>query len=92
MKRFNEAEAIAGLLHDSVEDQAHRFGGVVVLRDLLRDSFGNRVVEIVDACTDSETNPRPPLRELKGAFLTRVSHVADSVTLVESCDKPQNKR
>ena len=86
----NEDEAIAGLLHDSIEDQAHRFGGAALLRDLLRDRFGNRVVEIVDACTDSEANPRPPWRQRKEAFVARLSHIDDSVALVVSCDKLHN--
>ena len=89
----NEDEAIAGLLHDTIEDQAQRFGGPAVLRTLLCDRFGKRVLEIVDACTDSETNPKPPWRERKLAFITRLAHHADaSVVLVVSCDKLHNAR
>src|SRR5690242_2560574 len=43
-----EDEAIAGLLHDAVEDQ----GGHPRLNDI-RDRFGSEVADIVEACSDS---------------------------------------
>ncbi len=43
--------AIAGLLHDAVEDQ----GGESRLADI-RNRFGDRVADIVRACSDSVAN------------------------------------
>src|SRR5438445_12948963 len=59
----NEDEAIAALLHDAVEDQ-----GGAATREEIRRYFGDRVVEIVDGCTDGEVIPRPPWRSRKEAF------------------------
>ena len=46
----NTDEAIAGLLHDAVEDQ----GGLKTLK-IIRKKFGNKVAKIVSDCTDAET-------------------------------------
>jgi (p)ppGpp synthase/HD superfamily hydrolase len=43
--------AIAGLLHDAAEDQ----GGEPRLADI-RNRFGDRVADIVHACSDSVVN------------------------------------
>src|SRR5438477_638714 len=51
----NETEAIAALLHDTVED----CGGAERLRDI-RERFGNDVARIVDGCTDTYETPKPP--------------------------------
>jgi len=50
-----EDEAIAALLHDTVED----CGGLDRLRDI-RDKFGPNVADIVMGCTDSTETPKPP--------------------------------
>ncbi len=47
----SEDMAIAGLLHDAVEDQ----GGEPRLADI-RNRFGDRVADIVHACSDSVIN------------------------------------
>ena len=44
----DEDEAIAALLHDAVED-----GGGAALLDELRERFGPRVAEVVEACSDT---------------------------------------
>jgi (p)ppGpp synthase/HD superfamily hydrolase len=51
----DEDEAIAALLHDAVEDQ----GGKPQLRKIRR-KFGDRVARIVDGCTDTYIEPKPP--------------------------------
>lgn len=51
----DEEMAIAALLHDAVEDQ----GGMKRLREIRR-KFGKRVAHIVEGCTDSFTEPKPP--------------------------------
>lgn len=50
-----EDEAIAALLHDAVED-----AGGPARREDIRLRFGDEVVRIVDACSDSEGEPKPP--------------------------------
>jgi (p)ppGpp synthase/HD superfamily hydrolase len=51
----SEEEAIAALLHDSIEDQAENYsGGREPLRAYIRSEFGAKVAAIVDACTDDE--------------------------------------
>ncbi len=50
----NEDMAIAGLLHDAVEDQ----GGLARLEDI-RTRFGDRVADIVYSCTDSAETHKP---------------------------------
>ena len=51
----NEDEVIAALLHDAIEDQ-----GGAPTREAIRARFGDRVVAIVDGCTDTEDTPKPP--------------------------------
>jgi len=51
----SEDEAIAALLHDSIEDQGDQYpGGRDALRVYIREQFGAAVADIVDACTDDE--------------------------------------
>lgn len=88
----DEDEAIAGLLHDAIEDQAQLFGGAENLRTLISDRFGERVLEIVNGCTDSHTFPKPPWKERKEAFLARLLQASHSVILVTCCDKLHNAR
>jgi GTP pyrophosphokinase len=90
--RGSEDEAIGALLHDAIEDQAQRFGGSAVLRMLIQDRFGENVVAIVDGCTDSDRNPKPPWRKRKEAFISRLANADDSVVLVAACDKLHNAR
>ncbi len=56
----DEDLAIAALLHDVVED----CGGAPMLKEVRR-RFGSRVAKIVDGCTDSDIDPKPPWRERK---------------------------
>src|SRR5579859_1041208 len=51
----DEDEAIAGLLHDAVEDQ----GGLLTL-GVISVKFGDRVAGIVQGCSDSQVLPKPP--------------------------------
>lgn len=83
----DEDEAIAALLHDAVEDQ----GGLKTL-DAIRERFGERVAEIVSACTDSFTDPKPPWRERKESFLEILQTADASVQRVSLADKVYNAR
>lgn len=82
-----QAEAIAALLHDAVEDQ----GGLETLEEIRR-RFGDRVAAIVEGCTDSFQQPKPPWRERKERFLARLAEASDSVRLVCAADKIHNLR
>jgi (p)ppGpp synthase/HD superfamily hydrolase len=82
-----EDEVIAALLHDGPEDQ----GGLPTLEDI-RAHFGDEVVEIVDGCTDTYEDPKPPWRERKERYLAHLADAPDSVRLVSSADKLHNAR
>jgi (p)ppGpp synthase/HD superfamily hydrolase len=79
--------AIAALLHDAVEDQ----GGIPRLREIRR-KFGKRVAHIVDGCTDSYSEPKPPWLQRKRAYIERVSAESADVKLVSAADKLSNAR
>jgi GTP pyrophosphokinase len=83
----NEDEAIAALLHDTVED----CGGLPRLADL-RGRFGPTVAEIVLGCTDATEIPKPPWKERKEAYLQHLESASPSVLLVSMCDKLHNLR
>jgi GTP pyrophosphokinase len=83
----DEDEAIAALLHDAIEDQ-----GGAATREEIRRRFGDRVVAIVDGCTDAEVVPKPPWRERKEAYVAHVREAPPSVRLVSASDKLHNAR
>jgi GTP pyrophosphokinase len=83
----DEDEAIAGLLHDAVEDQ----GGAATLAEIER-RFGSRVAAIVVGCSDTDTTPKPPWRARKEAYLTHLDSASASVRLVSAADKLHNAR
>jgi (p)ppGpp synthase/HD superfamily hydrolase len=85
--RGTEDEVVSALLHDASEDQ----GGEPTLREI-RERFGNEVAEIVDGCTDTYENPKPPWRERKERYLAHLANTSDSVRLVSSADKLHNAR
>lgn len=83
----NEDEAIAALLHDAIEDQ-----GGATTREEIRRQFGDRVVEIVDGCTDTDVMPKPAWRARKEAYLAHISEATAPVRLVSAADKLHNAR
>ena len=83
----DEEMAIAALLHDAVEDQ----GGMQRLREIRR-KFGKRVAQIVEGCTDSYTEPKPPWMDRKRAYVARVAGESEDVRLVSAADKLSNTR
>jgi (p)ppGpp synthase/HD superfamily hydrolase len=83
----DEDMAIAALLHDAVEDQ----GGKPRLRQI-RKKFGKRVAHIVDGCTDSYVEPKPPWLGRKRAYVKRVGEESPEVRLVSAADKLSNVR
>ncbi len=83
----DEDQAIAALLHDAAEDQ----GGRARLRDIRR-KFGPRVARIVDACTDTYQDPKPPWLERKKSYLRRLRHASPGARMVSAADKLHNAR
>lgn len=87
----DEDEAIAALLHDAPEDQ----GGLPRLEEIYA-TFGDRVGDIVRACSDSLESDRAtkaPWKERKDAYHLHLRKTHDqSVLLVSAADKLHNAR
>lgn len=83
-----EDEAIAALLHDAIED-----AGGAARRDDIRTRFGDEIVRIVEACSDSDGDSKPPWRERKRAYIGHLGVSSDpKARLVTACDKLHNAR
>jgi (p)ppGpp synthase/HD superfamily hydrolase len=82
-----EDEAIAGLLHDAVEDQ----GGLETLAEI-QSRFGERVASIVMGCTDSFDTPKPPWKERKQNFINSLRDAGAEIRQVVLADKIYNAR
>ena len=82
----DEDQAIAGLLHDAIEDAGAHQEAVIAER------FGPRVAMIVRACTDADTLPKPPWRERKEAYIAHLEHASGDALLVSAADKLHNAR
>jgi (p)ppGpp synthase/HD superfamily hydrolase len=83
----DEELAIAGLLHDVVED----CGGEPMLREVRR-RFGPRVAHVVEGCTDTDIYPKPPWRARKVEYLKHLRMADADVRLVSAADKLHNAR
>jgi (p)ppGpp synthase/HD superfamily hydrolase len=85
----DEDQAIAALLHDTVEDG----GGRPMLRRIAAE-FGPRVATIVEACSDTLDPPDlRPWRERKEHYLLHLDAVTDPVVLrLALADKVNNAR
>ena len=81
-----EDEAIAGLLHDVIEDCGAGY------RESIKNEFGEIVLGIVEGCTDSDRIPKPPWRKRKEAWLSRLQEADESVCRVAVSDKLHNVR
>ena len=82
----DEIEAIAGLLHDALEDVG------LHLRDPIRERFGSPVLAIVEGCTDATSLPKPPWRARKEAYIAHLRHAPPPVLRVSAADKLHNAR
>lgn len=84
----DEDQVIAALLHDAIEDGIKDFPDI---RERIDSEFGERVLRIVNACTDADTDPKPPWRERKEAYLDHLKNDPDSGHLLVSLsDKVHN--
>jgi GTP pyrophosphokinase len=82
-----EDEAIAALLHDTIEDIKPTDEARVAV-----GHFGKEVLRIVEACSDSDTHPKPPWQERKERYLDRLAREDHAVLLVSASDKLHNAR
>ena len=82
-------EAIAGLLHDAIED-----AGTTVAE--IEARFGAQVARIVDDCTDLLPGDSPdhkaPWEARKRRYIAHLEEAAASTRLVSACDKLHNLR
>ncbi len=81
----SEDEAIGALLHDAVEDQ----GGEARLAEI-RSYFGEYIASIVEGCTDSYSEPKPPWQGRKQKYIDRMPLEPYSVLIVSAADKLYN--
>ena len=97
----DEDEAIAALLHDAIEDQGPEYQsdyrmeprqGVPALKRDMELHYGSRVLEIVEACTDTDEFPKPPWTERKEAYLKHLEKASKSALRVSCADKLHNAR
>ena len=85
----DEDQAIAGLLHDVIEDGGEQHGAVI------RSKFGDRVAGIVEACTDGVPDPngdKAPWRMRKEGHIHHLREAPLDAELVAACDKLYNAR
>jgi (p)ppGpp synthase/HD superfamily hydrolase len=83
----DEDQAIAGLLHDVLEDGGPQW------REPIFERFGTRVLGMVEACTDGvpdSTGRKPPWKQRKEAYLAHLAEASDDALLVSACDKLHN--
>lgn len=86
-----EAQAIAGLLHDAIEDQAN--GGAT--RTTIGEQFGPDVLAIVEGCTDADGaagKEKPAWRPRKEAYIAHIARAPAATRLVSAADKLHNAR
>ena len=83
----SEAQAIAALLHDSVEDQ----GGPPTLGEI-KNNFGDEVARMVQECSDTDEIPKPPWRERKRQYINHLENVGEDTLLISVADKLDNAR
>jgi (p)ppGpp synthase/HD superfamily hydrolase len=83
----DEDLTIAALLHDVVED----CGGAPMLKEVRR-KFGKRVAKVVDGCTDTDADPKPPWRERKEKYIQHLRKADADTRLVSAADKLNNVR
>lgn len=85
----DEDQAIAALLHDVLEDGGPQYGPVI------KERFGERVLAIVDGCTDGlpdATGKKADWAERKRVYLEHLLQASDDVLLVSGSDKLHNAR
>lgn len=85
----DQEQAIAALLHDALEDGGPQY------REPILSNFGERVLRIVEACTDGipdQSGQKEPWEVRKAAYLEHLRYVDKDSLLVSACDKLSNAR
>lgn len=82
----DEDLACAAVLHDTIEDCGAAHGPAIEAR------FGPRVAGIVQACSDTDVQPKPPWRARKEAYLAHLEAANPDALLVSCADKLHNAR
>lgn len=85
----DEEQAIAGLLHDVIEDGGPQFV------EPIREGFGERVLAMVEACTDGvpdANGKKAPWKERKEEYLAHLGDCSEDALLVSAADKLYNAR
>ncbi len=87
----DEDQVIGALLHDAIEDC---IGDVPDIQEQIRDRFGERVLQIVEGCTDAYKEPKPPWPKRKQDYLDHLRELPNDspVLLVSLSDKVHNAR
>jgi (p)ppGpp synthase/HD superfamily hydrolase len=85
----DEEQAMAALLHDAVED------GGIKYADIIGRELGERVLALVQGCTDGVPDAngvKPEWMPRKLAYLAHLRHAPDDVLMVSGADKLHNAR
>ncbi len=85
----DEEQAMGGLLHDVIED-----GGPHYIQPI-REQFGERVLAIVEACTDGvpdASGDKGPWKHRKERYLAHLAEASADALLVSCADKLYNAR
>ena len=85
----DEEQAMAGLLHDALEDCGPEHAQTI------REKFGDRVLRIVESCTDGvpdEDGKKPDWKDRKEAYIAHLRVASQDSLLVSACDKLHNAR
>lgn len=83
----DEDSAIAALLHDAIEDQGGKPTATAICQQ-----FGEQVAYIVEACSESDTIPKPPWLERKQHYIKTFRSAPEQVRRVMLADKLHNAR
>ena len=89
----NEDEAIAALLHDAIEDCPKEYPGYIDrLKEDIHWQFGKVVLKIVEHCSDTEEETKPPWRKRKEDYIRAIAKKPKDALLVSCADKLHNAR
>ena len=87
----DEDEAIAALLHDTLEDKPQ-----FITREEIKKRFGAHVLEIIEVSTDTpldyQGGPKPPWRDRKQSYLDHTRTTSPALLRVTVADKVDNLR
>jgi len=87
----DEDEAVAALLHDTLEDKPE-----FITRDDIKQRFGERVLKIIEISTDTPPDykggVKPPWRDRKTSYLNHARRTPPELLRITIADKIDNAR